>query len=587
MEEAEKQSRGIGCKPMRARSNRLLIAATQLAVSAVVAFVLIPDQWYSDTMRVRLAQWFGTPAYESFGATLPDMAAAINENEAGAQICPEDLGGWRQPQLIEGIEIKESLACRVDNPHAVAAFVRGTNNVSVDTLLSAGLSRDAVEKGADLDGDGDPDVIHLRLEVVELNGGSPDSALPVVTFDIAPGVNPGLWVFAPKSFGMATENFESNVARDILRAPSPTIRVEQGDQVFITLENTHYLGHTIHLHGVDHSFLDADGEGNDGVPVTSELPVAPGMAKTYELQPRQTGTMFYHCHVQVQAHVMMGLQGMFVVEENRPDNWLQTLNVGAGHVRFPSQAIRDRFDDEYDLHFTDLDSNLNNRIQQSNDAGEVERLVNREYNITDASSDYFLLNGRSFPLTFQESLIITEPDRLLKLRVLNGSSVGLALHTHGHKPTATHYDGIALPDGARITRDVFWLASAQRTDLELDTTNDGLHSYGSGVWLLHDHQARGVTNNGLGPGGNLGAIVYRDFLGADGWPQTIGEDLAPYFRANYYRRSDPAQRNSGAMTAALFLRLIGLGIAIGALVASLIAMYRALFDGTASGDGGT
>jgi hypothetical protein len=126
---------------------------------------------------------------------------------------------------------------------------------------------------------------------------------------------------------------------------------------------------------------------------------------------------------------------------------------------------------------------------------------------------------------------------------------------------------------------VFWLASAQRTDLELDTTDDGLHSYGSGVWLLHDHQERGVTNNGLGPGGSLGAIVYREFLGADGWPQTTGEDLAPFFGEHYYRRQAPAQLDPDSMTAEFFLRLVGLGIAIGALAASLIALYRALSGG--------
>jgi len=567
---------------MRARSTRLLTALIQLVIAAVVCIVLIPSQWYSDTMRVRLAQWFGTPSYHQVDSSAISGSVTDAQDEAIPDLCPEDLSGWRQSQVIEGLDINESLTCRSDNPHAVAAFVRGTNNVSTDTLMAAGLTRDAVQKGEDIDGDGDPDVIHLRLEVVELNGGSPDSELPIATFDIAPGVNPGLWVFAPKSFGMATVNFESNVAKDILRAPSPTIRIEQGDRVQITLENTHYLPHTMHFHGVDHPFLDADGEGNDGVPVTSELPVEPGMARTYELQPRQTGTMFYHCHVQVQAHVMMGLQGMFVVEENRPDNWLQTLNVGAGHVRFPSQGSVDRYAAEYDLHFTDLDTTLNNRVQQSNDAREVERLINRDYNITQSSSDYFLLNGRSFPLTFQESLIVTEPDQLLKLRVLNGGSVGLALHTHGHKPTATHYDGVALAEGAQITRDVFWLASAQRTDLELDTTNDGLHAYGSGVWLLHDHQERGVTNNGLGPGGNLGAIVYRQFLGNDGWPQTTGEDLTGYFQPDYYQRLDPVSNNDGPMSAALFLRLIGLGIAIGALAAGLFSIYRVLFAGNQS-----
>ncbi|MCB1669573.1 MAG: multicopper oxidase domain-containing protein [Pseudomonadales bacterium] len=575
----------------------------QLVVATLFSLWLIPDHWYSDAMRIRLAQWFGTPSWQPPGLT-PNSPTLQNTDQSPPVdrelVCPEDLGGWRQAQRLEGVEIGESLSCVADNPYAVAAFVRGTNNVSMETLMAAGLTPDAVEKGRDLDGDGDPDEIHLRLEVIELNGASPDIDAPVTAFEIAPGITPGLWVFAPKTFGMATTNFASNQARELLRPPSPTIRIEQGDRVLITLENTHYLPHTIHFHGVDHGFIDSNGEGNDGVPVTSELPVEPGRARTYELQPRHAGTMFYHCHVQVQVHVMMGLQGMFVVEENRPNNWLQTLNVGAGHVRVPSASVRENYAAEYDLDFTDLDSGLNNLIQQSNDPRQVEQLVNRGYDITDADSDYFLLNGRSFPLTFQESLIVTEPDQRVKLRVLNGGSVGLALHTHGHKPTATHYDGVALGPQAQVTRDVFWLASAQRTDLELNTVNDGLHAYGSGVWLLHDHQERAVTNDGLGPGGNLGAIVYKEFLDQDGWPRTRGEDLARYFQPDFYRRrgtdtrgdtnkSSDTSRNSRtsqvrgtdqpvrqSLPAGLFLQLLGLGIALGAVAASLVGLVRAV-----------
>jgi len=343
----------------------LMFNTALLAVSLVFCALLFPPQWYPDDFRRQLASWFGAPDLQNPGFQAEQKRQNLQNKslqnlQATEEICPEDLSAWRQAQTIEGVEIRESLTCSADNPYAVASFVRGTNNVSVETLMAAGLTPDAIVKSDDLDGDGDPDVIHLRLEVVELNGGSPDSSQPTVQFAIAPGVLPGLWVFAPKTFGMSTENFASNRAKDILRPPSPTIRIEQGDRVEITLENSHYLAHTIHFHGVDHSFLDENGEGNDGVPITSELPVQPGDARTYNLQPRQSGTMFYHCHVQPQAHVMMGLQGLFVVEENRPNNWLQTLNVGAGQVRAPSQAVRENYSREYDLHFTDLDMELNN-----------------------------------------------------------------------------------------------------------------------------------------------------------------------------------------------------------------------------------
>ena len=426
-----------------------------------------------------------------------------------------------------------------DNPYAVATFVKGSNNVSHSVLMNSGLTPDAIEKGEDLDGDGDPDQIHIRLEVAELNGASPEISEPVTQYQIAPGISPGLWVFAPKMFGMATENFESLNARPMLRLPSPVIRIEQGDSVQITLENGHYMPHTIHFHGVDHSFVDENGEGNDGVPIASEQPVMPGSARTYNLQPRQAGTMFYHCHVQPQVHVMMGLQGMFVVEDNRPNNWVQTLNIGAGLVRAPSVAVREQFQREYDLHYLDLDKELNQRIQQNNDPRLVTRSMHREYDITDARSDYFTLNGRSFPFTMRESIVYVKPDEKIKLRVANGGSEGLALHTHGHKIRQTHADGVALQEAAQMTRDVFWIASAQRADFALNTIDDGLHSYGSGMWLFHDHQGRGITTDGIAPGGHISAIVYDDYINEDGWPKTLGVNWNKFFTADYYQRKVP------------------------------------------------
>ena len=504
-----------------------------LVVLVVVFAALLPWQWYPRDWRVWYSDTFGASGFLEQPVTVPAVAGENTE-----EACPPDIRGWRKPQSIAGVDITASPNCLADNPHAVAAFVKGTNNVGHMTLMDARLSQDAVVKGRDLDGDGDPDEIHIRLEVFELNGGSPDLDVPVTQYAIAPGVTPGLWVFAPKSAGMSTENFESLIAQPGLRLPSPAIRVEQGDKVIVTLENSHYMPHTIHFHGVDHPFLTADGEGNDGVPVTSEMPVQPGKQRSYEMQPRQAGTMFYHCHVEVQAHVLMGLNGMFIIEENRPNNWVQTFNIGDGFVRHSSVAVKEKYDREYDLHYLDLDKQLGEKIQQTNDPRIVTQLIHRDYDISQADFEYYTLNGRSFPYTARDSLIVTAPDEKVKLRVVNGGSEGVAIHTHGHKVTITHYDGVEHPEPARITRDVVWVASAQRVDLELSTKNDGLHSYGEGVWLMHDHQEKGVTTSGFGPGGNVSAIVYERYLQDDGWPMTFGMDWKNFLTPGFYQRQD-------------------------------------------------
>jgi hypothetical protein len=557
---------------MTINRNRLWIAAV------VLALLSYPPQWYPVPLRVTLTQWFGAASFRP----LPESVAT--DQTESETFCTPDPSGWRSPATIEGVEIRESKPCIADNPFAVAAFVKGTNNISQETLLKSGLTADAVEKGRDLDGDGDPDEIHIRLEVAELNGASPVAEGPVTRYDIAPGVRPGLWVFAPKFVGMAVENFESNKARSGLRLPSPAIRVEQGDRVFITLENGHYMPHTLHLHGADHGFVSSSGQGNDGVPITSEIPVLPGSSRTYELTPREPGTMYYHCHVQPHVHVMMGLQGLFVIEENRPDNWLQTMNVGGGQVRVPSQASRDTYDQEYDLHYMDLDKELSERVQQNNDPRLITQSMHRDYDVTDATSDYFTLNGRSFPYTFRESLVVANPDERVKLRVVNGGAKGIALHTHGHKFTVTHRDGVELPEAALAPQDVVWLATAQRVDLDLQFTNDGLHAYGPGIWPFHDHQNAGVTTDGIGPGGNISAITYAEYLNDDGWPQTRGVPWDTYFTEAYYRKDVPVWESyapdlfsAAGVDWRLMLRLIGLAIAGGMLFAlTVVGVKRAI-----------
>ncbi|MDD5412640.1 MAG: multicopper oxidase domain-containing protein, partial [Methylobacter sp.] len=329
-------------------------------------------------------------------------------------------------------------------------------------------------------------------------------------------------------------------ANPLLRAPSPVIRVEQDDVVWLILENTHYLPHSIHLHGIDHPFMDHVGAGNDGVAQTSNMDTMPGQSKTYVIKPRQAGTMYYHCHVQPHVHIPMGMQGIFVVEENRPNNWPQTLNVGAGQVRHPSVAVLEKYAREYDLHYESADRELHDIIARSaNDPRLIAKHLNMEYDTTDATDDYFMLNGRSFPYTLRESLIEMQKDEKVKLRVLNGHTEALALHIHGHKPTITHYDGVDNGPGSYIQRDVHTMVPAQRLDLELSGVDDGLHSFGPGIWMFHDHVEKAFTTNGVGEGGDISLVVYKGFLDEKGIPESHGMNLAPYFTKEFWKRNYP------------------------------------------------
>ncbi|MGR8919870.1 MAG: multicopper oxidase domain-containing protein [Gammaproteobacteria bacterium] len=513
-----------------------LVLLAGLAALRYAPLENLPPAW-----QARYVTVFGEPGY-----TAPPPATARKPRPFDLDaVCPPEGDAQRRATTIAGVAIEAVDDCVPDNPYDVAVAVLGGNNVPPEVLMQSRYAPDAVEKSEDRDGDGDPDLIHIRLEVMELNGRSPDHPLPTPGFEIAPGINPGFWVFAPKTRGMTTVNFESNEANRLIRLPAPAIRVEQGDEVHVTLENTHYLPHTIHFHGVDHPFQTPAGEGNDGVPLWSEHPTAPGQSRTYEFTPRRAGTSFYHCHVQPHTHILMGLQGLFIVAENRPDNTLQTFNIGGGRVRAPGRATREEYAREYDLHYVEVDRDLNNRIQDHTDPRLISRSIHREYNITRREAEYFLLNGRSFPYTLRESIVVTAPGERARLRVLNGGSEGIALHFHGHKPSLTHRDGVAL--AAPEQRDVFWIAPAQRADIALVAEDNGLDSYGEGAWLLHDHREQAVTTDGIGPGGDVSLVVYESFLGERGLPKTaVSRDhLALFFDPDYYRGRLPVFSGMG------------------------------------------
>ncbi len=512
---------------------------------------------------------------EPAGIIPPETIYSRSDNSSINKPCSNDHPEWRPAQVIEGVTIDAAPSCEPDNPYDIVTSVKGTNNVSMATLMQTNFAQDAITLSDDLDHDGDPDIIRIKLEVVELNGSSPDGEFLINTYDIAPGIQPGLWVYAPKARGMALKNFNSLVANPMLRAPSPVIRVEQGDKVYITLENSHYLPHTIHLHGVDHPWLNDQGQDNDGM---EEHAVFPGKSHTYQIKPRHAGTMLYHCHVQTAQHFMMGLNGMFIVEENKANNWLQTFNIGAGQVRHPSAAVKKAYSQEYDLHYQSVDKKLASIIQTVIDPRLIAQRMARDYNMTESFENYFMLNGHSFPYTLRDAMIIAEENETIKLHVANLQRSSIALHIHGHKATITALDGVELSEGQQITRDVFDIAPAQRTDLRLQTKDDGLHSYGPGLWMFHDHVPTGTTTDGMEPGGNMAILAYKHYLDEQGMPKMHDELFDQVFNKDYYAKKQAvwasgdfaALLGDAGLVAPNYSHIILFGLLTGWLIALLV-----------------
>ncbi|MBB5365315.1 multicopper oxidase domain-containing protein [Deinococcus humi] len=245
--------------------------------------------------------------------------------------------------------------------------------------------------------------------------------------EIAPGVQVEQWAFG----------FPGQPAS----VPGPALVVQQGDHVVIHFKNTHDQPHTLHLHGIDRLSQEMDG-------LTEVLP---GQESTYEFVATETGTFGYHCHFQTYLHADMGMYGAIIVEPKNPQEkiWKDEHAI-----------ILDEWDSRQDPHAA----------------------------IHKSEPNYFLINGKSFPLIPD----ITIPDGQTDLiRVANFGEEVHSLHMHGNSFLMLDKDGFSLPEP--VQQDTLLIGPGERIDILVKGRD--------GDFPFHDHIVKDVTNNGIYPGG--------------------------------------------------------------------------------------
>ncbi|WP_332839139.1 multicopper oxidase domain-containing protein [Nocardia bovistercoris] len=107
------------------------------------------------------------------------------------------------------------------------------------------------------------------------------------------------------------------------RIPGAEIRVKRGEVVRARFDNRLSAPSSVHWHG---PALRAD---MDGVPGSTQMPVAPGSGFTYEFTAAHAGTYWFHPHVGVQLD--RGLYAPLVVED--PDDGAGYDLEGGGRAR--------------------------------------------------------------------------------------------------------------------------------------------------------------------------------------------------------------------------------------------------------------
>ncbi|KAF0191233.1 MAG: multicopper oxidase type 3 [Gammaproteobacteria bacterium] len=245
------------------------------------------------------------------------------------------------------------------------------------------------------------------------------------------------------------------------QVPGPLIRVREGDDVTINVVNNTTLPHTIHWHGL----YQRNNWKNDGVPGVTQKAIEPGDTFTYHWKAEKTGSLWYHCHVNVSEHVgIRGMWGPLIVDPAKP-------------TKLEKKVTKDVI-----MMLSSWDSDYAEKLGYG---GGPRDLPN-----------YFSINGRAFPLT--QPIHVKEGD-VVRLRLFGAGAEIHSIHTHGHDMLVTHKDGRALP--APYYVDTLLIGPGERYDAIMEMDNPGL-------FMVHDHVDPQVTNNGKHGGGVMTMFVY-------------------------------------------------------------------------------
>ncbi len=245
------------------------------------------------------------------------------------------------------------------------------------------------------------------------------------------------------------------------QVPGPLIHVKQDDDLIVHVTNNTTLPHTIHWHGTHQMGTWK----MDGVPGITQEPIMPGDTFTYKFKADRPGTLWYHCHVNVNEHAgIRGMWGPMIVDPKKP-------------LPIEKTVTKDVI-----MMLSSWESENAGKYGQGGTASDTE--------------DYWSINGKSFPLT--QPIRVKKGD-VVRLRFIGAGSSFHEIHSHGHDMLVTHKDG--LPLASPYYADTVLIGPGERYDVIVKMNNPGR-------WIIHDHIDLHVTNRGKYPGGALTIIEY-------------------------------------------------------------------------------
>jgi manganese oxidase len=241
--------------------------------------------------------------------------------------------------------------------------------------------------------------------------------------------------------------------------PGPTLIVNQGDQIHITLSNDlpGDLGTNVSMVFPGQRNVQATG-GIAGV-LTQEA--APGgEVVSYTFTATHPGTYLYHSGTRPDLQVEMGLMGAIIV---RPNGFDAGSPTAYGH---PDSA----YDIEYLFLLSEMDPRIHKLVEQHGPAA----LADTDY-LSNYFPNYWFINGRMAMDTMADagapwlpnqpynSMPMMQPGQKLMMRVVNGGRDLHPFHHHGNHARVIARDGRLLQSapgaGPDLSHEVFTVQS--------------------------------------------------------------------------------------------------------------------------------
>jgi FtsP/CotA-like multicopper oxidase with cupredoxin domain len=271
------------------------------------------------------------------------------------------------------------------------------------------------------------------------------------------------------------------------QVPGPLFHVKEGDEVSVHVMNLTSLPHTIHWHGQ----LQRGTWREDGVPGVTQAAIKPGEDFTYKFVAEPSGTLWYHCHVNVNEHAAMrGMWGPFIVDPKKPT------------------ALEKKVTKDYILMLTDWASKWADKPGYGGVPGDV--------------FNYFTINGKAYPDT--QPIRVKKGD-VVRLRLIGAGELTHSIHIHGHVFKVAFKDGRPLPQP--FEADTIMVGPGERYDLIFEADNPGR-------WMVHDHVDSHTMNGEKPMGGMMTVIEYPEVGVNDPFYDWKDKKFVPDF---YYEES--------------------------------------------------